>query len=260
MKEWIITSHTAPIVASAIHHGHHIDPSLLPYLALTEEERLREEDPYTAIFTEVTPARIIVELSRFQVDMNRPRAHAVYRTPEDAWGLHLYKRALPEEMIERALGYYDRFYRETHAYLKGIVEAYGACVVLDIHSYNHRRAGPTAAPADPETNPDVNVGTGTLRDYTRWASLIGGFIQTLRAYPWQGGHLDVRENVKFYGGHFAQWLHERFEGRVCVLSVEFKKIFMDEWSGIPDMSTIEELKSALATTLPVLEIERERIV
>ncbi len=259
MKEWIITAHSAPIVASAIHSGHRIDPELLPYLALSEEERRREEDPYTDIFTEVTPSRIVVEISRFEVDMNRPREKAVYLAPEDAWGLHLYKKPRPEKLIRRALSKYDRFYREVERYLERIVERHGNFVLLDIHSYNHRRAGANRPPADPRENPDVNVGTGTLLDYDRWSRLIHAFIETLRAYPWDGGHLDVRENVKFRGGYFGKWIHERFRGRGCVLSVEFKKIFMDEWSGEPDILKIETLKEALASTLPILQIEREKL-
>ena len=35
--------------------------------------------------------RIIVNRSRFEVDINRPRDKAVYITPEDAWGLHIWK-------------------------------------------------------------------------------------------------------------------------------------------------------------------------
>ncbi|OQX74181.1 MAG: hypothetical protein B6D59_03430 [Campylobacteraceae bacterium 4484_4] len=260
MREWIITENMTPIIASAIHNGHRIDPELLPYLALSDEERRREEDPYTDIFTEVTPSRIIVEISRFEVDMNRPREKAVYRTPEDAWGLHLYKKPRPQKLIERALAKYDRFYGEVERYLERIIERYGNFVLLDIHSYNHRRAGPDKPPADPKENPDVNVGTGTLLDYDYWRPLIHAFIETLHAYPWENGHLDVRENVKFRGGYFGKWIHERFKGRGCVLSVEFKKIFMDEWSGKPDMVRIEALKAALASTLPVLEIERERVL
>jgi hypothetical protein len=35
--------------------------------------------------------------------------------------------------------------------------------------------------------------------------------------------------------------------------VEFKKIFMDEWSGDPDWRAIERLRAILASTVPVLE-------
>ena len=38
----------------------------------------------------------------------------------------------------------------------------------------------------------------------------------------------------------------------CAIAVEFKKIFMDEWSGEPDWAAIEQLRGLLAATVPVL--------
>ncbi len=70
-------------------------------------------------------------------------------------------------------------------------------------------------PADEAENPQVNVGTGTM-DRARWAPVVDRFIADLRAYDFPGGRLDVRENVKFRGGHFSRWVHETFPAdRVC---------------------------------------------
>src|ERR687884_306413 len=52
-------------------------------------------------------------------------------------------------------------------------------VVLDLHSYNHRRSGPEAPPADPAGNPEINVGTGSL-DRERWGPLVDRFADDLR--------------------------------------------------------------------------------
>lgn len=62
--------------------------------------------------------------------------------------------------------------------------------------------------------------------------------------------LDVRENVKFFGGHFAKWIYQNFPKKVCVLSIEFKKFFMDEWTGKVDEVQSAAIKSALAATIP----------
>jgi hypothetical protein len=37
-----------------------------------------------------------------------------------------------------------------------------------------------------------------------------------------------------------------------VLSLEFKKFFMDEWSGEPDRAQLEAIRQALQSTLPGL--------
>jgi hypothetical protein len=43
--------------------------------------------------------------------------------------------------------------------------------------------------------------------------------------------LDVRTDVKFPGGRLPRFLHERFPDRLICPAIEFKKIFMNEWSG-----------------------------
>lgn len=45
---WRIAVADGPVIATAIHDGHRIRPSLQPFLALAAGQRLREEDPLTA--------------------------------------------------------------------------------------------------------------------------------------------------------------------------------------------------------------------
>ena len=239
-----------PLVAAAVHDGHAVHPETLRHLALPEPDRLREEDPFTARLTAVAPTRIVGRRSRFEVDLNRPRDRAVYRTPDDAWGLDVWGGEAPAEAVERGLGVYDAFYRAVEGLLSRKVQEYGSVVVYDLHSYNHRRDGAGAAPADPDQNPEVNVGTGSL-DRARWGALVDRFMADLREGGAAAGlgALDVRENVKFEGGHFAQWTHDTFGSAACVLAVEFKKTFMDEWTGEPDRDHLGKLQAALTSTV-----------
>jgi hypothetical protein len=48
-------------------------------------------------------------------------------------------------------------------------------------------------------------------------------------------------------------VHERFPRTGCAIAIEFKKVFMDEWSGEPFPDMLKQLRSALAATFPVLE-------
>jgi hypothetical protein len=69
-----------------------------------------------------------------------------------------------------------------------------------------------------------------------------------------GRPLDVRENVAFAGkGEQTRFIHEHFPKTGCAIAVEFKKIFMDEWTGAPGLEAIADLRSAVATSLPVLQ-------
>jgi hypothetical protein len=228
-------------------------------MALDESERLREEDPFTGIFTQIVKNRIVDSHTRFEVDFNRPRYNAVYKYPDDAWGLHIWHTALSKSEIEKSLSSYDHFYKEMETYFSNIIKEYGHVVVLDIHSYNHRRLGPDAPYDDPLLNPEINVGTKTLINPHKWQHLIESVIEKMKAYNYLGRHLDVRENVKFYGGYFSQWIHEHFYPNVCVISIEFKKFFMDEWSGKADMKQVAEVKKMLKAILPVIEEELHKM-
>ena len=242
---------SSPIVATAIHNGHHVRAELAPLLRISESERLHEEDPFTSEFAHVAPSWLVGERSRFEVDLNRPRDQAVYHGPEEAWGLDIWQDAPPESIVKQSLAEYDEFYDSTRLLLERLLRKYERIVVLDLHSYNYRRGGPLAAPDDPAINPEVNIGTGSM-NHAYWGPLVDRFIADLHGYPYQGRHLDVRENVKFLGGHLCQWIHRTFPRRVCAIAVEFKKCFMDEWTGAPDRERVNELAAALRSTCPGL--------
>jgi hypothetical protein len=185
------------------------------------------------------------------VDLNRPREQAVYMKPADAWGLNVWRESPAEALRVESLANYDLFYASAEALLRQLVKIHGRVVVLDLHTYNHRRDGADGPPADPQGNPDVNIGTKSL-DRTGWAPIVDRFVADLQAYDFLGRRLDVRENIKFFGGNFCRWIHQTFPGSVCALAVEFKKTFMDEWTGEVDRRQFAELQSALRSTLPGL--------
>ena len=247
---WTLERGPGPIVATAIHDGHEVRDELLPSLALDESARLREEDPFTGRWASVAPTTLVGLRSRFEVDLNRPRNTAVYRAPEDAWGLTVWKDGLPEEAVGRSLEGYDAFFAALDALYRDLARQHGRFLVLDLHSYNHRRAGPDGPPADPAGNPQVNLGTGTMADRGRWARLIDRFREDLAGYDFPGGPLDVRENVRFRGGACAAWTHRTFPDSACVLSIEIKKFFMDEWTGEPDGALVDAVREALRSVLP----------
>ena len=253
MATWQMIEGDSPLVATAIHDGHNLREELADLIALEEQERLREEDPFTGVWTAVAETRLIAQRSRFEMDLNRPREKAVYLTPEDCWGLRVWKEGLSPEIVERSLAQYDAFYIELRRLFSELEKRFGRFVVFDIHSYNHRRNGPNSPPENPEENPEVNVGTGTM-NREKWSPIVERFMDDLRSFDFLGRKLDVRENVKFKGGNMARWTHKNFSESGCVLALEFKKFWMDEWTGKPDKTQVEAIHQALASTVPgVLE-------
>lgn len=255
---WSVHQGNGPLFATALHAGHEIRDEMARILAIEETTRLREEDPYTDALTKVVENRIIPLHSRFEVDLNRPRDEAVYLDPEDAWGLKVWQQKPNKQMVARSLQEFDQFYAQTKLLLQRLELEYGRFVVFDLHSYNYRRGGPDSSPDDPQQNPDINVGTGTM-DRQKWAPVIDRFIHDLRLFDYAGRHLDVRENVKFKGRQFATWVHGHFPDSGCVLSIELKKIFMDEWTGELDQKKLQTLFCALKSTLPGIAQELQRL-
>jgi hypothetical protein len=250
---WDIRRAVSPVLATAIHDGHRVDALVASCLALDENGRLREEDPFTGRMIAGVPNRITCSVSRFCVDLNRPFDKSVYLKPSDAWDLVVWNRELDGGEIDHLRTMHQDYYTVLEAVLRGLERRHGRFVVLDVHSYNHRRAGPHAPPSDPQSAPDINIGTFSM-DRHRWGHVVDAFTEFCRSHPINGHFLDVRENVAFEGrGEQTRFIHERFPKTGCAIAVEFKKIFMDEWSGVPDDACIAEITGLIAAAVHVLE-------
>jgi N-formylglutamate amidohydrolase len=255
LPDWDIALGDGPVVTTAIHDGHLVRDSLRPHLAIEDEVRRREEDPLTSLFTTVGDVRIRARHSRFQVDLNRPRELAMSTDPQDTWGLKVWHDTLPEAEREISLASHDAFYAMVAELLERLIERWGCVLLIDLHSYNHRRDGADAQPAPQQGNPDIELGVTTL-DSSRWGATAARFADALRACPVAGSTPDVRENVRFpTGGHFPEWVYATYGDRVCTISPEYKKIYMDEWTAQADIAALEDLRDGLQRAVDAVRPE-----
>ena len=239
--------------------GHRLRREVAALQRLDDLTRLREEDPFTGDWARaLCPRPLIASRSRFEVDLNRPRERAVYRTPEDAWGLDVWLCEPPREIVERSLGIYDRFYRAAEGAVERLLGIHGVCIIFDLHTYNHRRAGPDAPPADQEGNPDINLGLAGARD-ARWQPLVARFIREASATAPGDAPLDVRADVNFQGGWFVRHLAARYPGKVCALAIEVKKTFMDEWTGRAEPQALKAIETTLLSAASGVLEELDRV-
>ena len=254
---WTIVRGPGPVVAVALHDGHQVRKEVASHLAISEEERLREEDLWTGEWVRIAPTRVVVHRSRFEVDLNRPLDEAVYLCPEQAWDLDVWKGRLPPpEIVQAGRRIHRAFYATLGRLLREIEARHGRFVVYDLHAYNHRRGGPGSPAADERENPDLNLGTGSM-DRGRWAPVVDAFLDAASDVVVGGRRLGVGENVRFRGAYLPAWVHRSFPLTGCALAVEVKKVFVDEWSGEVDLSCLEEVGDALARTVPAV---REALV
>jgi N-formylglutamate amidohydrolase len=236
---YLLSRGPGPLVATALHAGHALRPEVARRLGVSGAARRREEDPHTERLVGLAPTWLVALPSRFELDLNRPRERAVYLEPEDAWGLEVWRRPPPAGLVARSLARWDAFYTAADELIGGIVAREGRALVLDLHAYCHRRAGPDGPEDDPAGNPEVELDTGPLaRD--RWAPVVEALLAGLRA-----AGLDARENVRFRGGHFVEHLNRRHAPGCCAIAIELKKTFVDEWTGALDEQRLAVLEDAL---------------
>ena len=248
-----------PVVATSVHAGHELRPELAEAMVLDEAERFREEDPFTDRLAAVVPDRVVTTRSRFEADLNRPRREAIYRKPDDCWGLDVWRDGeLSDELFDGQPGDVRRLLRRARAAARRPGRARARSSLLDVHSYNHRRDGADEPPAPASENPEVNVGTGSL-DTDLFGPLVERFMGDLRDASLGCGPLDARENVAFEGRSLAWWVHDRYPRVGCVLALEFKKTFMDEWTGELHADRFRCAQEGLAAALPGLHIELEKL-
>ena len=219
-----------PLIAFAIHNGHDMPSDLLEICGISEADRLREEDPYTEFIAKRFPNNICVFDSRFMVDLNRSFDKAVYLKPEDCWGLEARTAALPKELLTGLQNDYKEWYAVLEYQIERLLHTHKLLIVLDIHSYNHRRQGEGSAPDPQSENPDIIIGKSNMPE--KYHLLVEHLRQRIDGKMLNGNPIDCRIDVKFSGGYLSRWLHQKYPLQVISLSLEFKKIFMNEWTGI----------------------------
>ncbi|KRG70683.1 hypothetical protein ABB29_05310 [Pseudoxanthomonas dokdonensis] len=255
MPDWDLVIGHGPVLVTAIHDGHAIRNSLLPHLAIDEASRRREEDPMTAALTRAGDVRLVARQSRFQVDLNRPRHKCISSDPADTWGLQIWKPGLPGAELDASMREHDQFYTLVRALIDALLKQWGKVLLVDVHSYNHRRDGPQGPVAPMLGNPDIELGVTTL-DRTRWGSVAKRFADVLRDHPINDAKPDVRENIRFpTGGYFPEWVYATYGDKVCTISPEYKKIFMDEWTGKLDIAALEHCRDGLQHAIDAVRPE-----
>jgi hypothetical protein len=124
----------------------------------------------------------------------------------------------------------------------------GRFVLIDVHSYNHRRKGPDGRTTPQNEAPDINIGTFSM-PRAEWAFLVDPLIEAMGTFDFNGRCLDVRENIAFQGkGEQTRFVHDRYPGKGCAIALEFKKFFMDEWTGEPDAAELDAMRRLINFT------------
>ncbi len=223
-----------PAICAAVHNGHQFRDSLKVSCALDDGERLYEEDPFTGELIDAMPITLIGQDSRYEYDLNRPVATCIYKK---AWGKEVWHKPVSASQRKTSVNKHRVFYNILSALVEKVESLYGACVVFDVHSYNHLRREETDTPT-------FNLGTEQI-DLDRWNAVVQRFEKNLGKIELTNLEVRAAQNEVFYGrGYLIAHVNSRFENTL-VLPCEVKKVFMDELTGEPYRLLLNELKEGM---------------
>jgi hypothetical protein len=243
---WTLQRSDDPVIAAAIHDGNNLRPEVANAIALPYAQRLREEDPFTGQAIADVPTHVVVHRSRFEIDLNRAENDAVYLEPDQCWGLQTWRKRPSDTVLADSRRIHRSFYGMLGQLLDELADSHGRFVVLDVHSYNHRRDGPHAPPMPQSEAPDINIGTYSM-PRGKWAFLLDPLVEAMRDFDFHGRRLDVRENIAFQGrGELARFVHQRHPQAGCAVAIEFKKFYMDEWTGVSDPHALDAMRALVS--------------
>lgn len=225
-----------PYVCTAIHAGARLRPELEKKCLLSKAERYYEEDPHTEKFIQSLPITLVGNDSRYEYDLNRDEANAIY---DVAWGKQVWKIPLTAEEHEASIEKHRNFYRVVHALIKRLESSFGAALVYDIHSYNHKRHSESYL---------FNIGVENI-DIQRYNRQISFWKKELLNIKVKKTAAEVSVNHIFYGrGYLLKMVKEQFE-HTLVLATEVKKVFMDEHNGQAFPLVIQSIEKGLKNAI-----------
>ncbi len=222
-----------PGICTAVHDGHRLRRELWDNCRLNEAERYYEEDPFTGEMISSLPITLVGCDSRYEYDLNRPLSLCVYKT---AWGKMVWQRKPGPHHLKRSHDKHRCFYRVLDALVAKLQKKFRACIIFDVHSYNHLRRS--------DYTPTFNLGTEQI-DMERWGGIVNHFCKRLGRIELPHTETEAALNRVFYGrGYLIGHINSRFENTL-VLPTEVKKVFMDELSGEPYPLVLNALKEGM---------------
>ncbi len=238
---------STPILGTALHYHHAIRADLQPKLALPAKARYYEEDPETHRFIGPLLHCLTPNQSRYELDLNRPPDTTIYSEPSLAWGQQVWEAPLDQFEREFSLEKWYEFHTMMDCAVEHAIDRHGYAIVLDFHSYNYQRKGPTDWRTDDK--PVINLGTRHLQVDPARRQIVDDFMADLRQHTVQGEAAMIQENGVFYGGYLNRRLSHLFGPRVITLSVEYKKVYMDENTGEIYEDILQDLVDQMDETL-----------
>jgi len=208
-----------PLVCVALHDGSAFPAELEQHCLLGAEDRIFEEDPHTARLVAAQPIVVSGMDSRYYYDLNRPPEHCDQTI---VFGRRIWKNdAHPLSSLAKSR--HEQFYMLINELVGKLVELFGFCLIIDVHSYNYTRIA--------RETPLFNLGTSEFK-WEEEHLFVQQWKQVLAGINFPGVKLLVAENDVFLGkGYFLQWVQREFPRNCLTIPLDIKKIYCHELTG-----------------------------
>ena len=208
-----------PLVCVALHSGSGFPPELEPHCLLSSAERIFEEDPHTDELVASQPIVLSGMDSRYYYDLNRTPGHCDQTV---VFGRRVWKQDV-HPLSSLAQQRHGKFYSLFKVLVDKLVELFGYCLIIDIHSYNYSRIS--------RETPLFNLGTANYKRQDEHLFACQ-WKQVLAEARFSGIKIPVAENDVFKGdGYFLQWVQREFPQTCLTVCIDIKKIYCDEATG-----------------------------
>ena len=208
-----------PLVCVALHDGSGFPFELEQHCLLASEERIFEEDPHTAQLVVSQPIVLSGMDSRYYYDLNRFPEHCDQTV---VFGRRVWKKDV-HPFSSLAKQKHEKFYALFSVLVDKLVELFGYCLIIDVHTYNYSRI-------DRET-PLFNLGTAQFKREDEHL-FARQWKQVLTDIKFPGVKLTMAENDVFYGqAYLLQWVQREFPKTCLTIPIDIKKIYCDEMTG-----------------------------
>ncbi|THB76687.1 MAG: hypothetical protein D6B25_09220 [Desulfobulbaceae bacterium] len=222
-----------PVIGTSIHAGHGTLDALISELALSEAERLYEEDPYTDQFIAQLPLSIVAHVSRYQGDLNRSPEKCIY---DEAWGKQVWRNGVSAADQAQIKAYHQSYYELLDLVLGVINQQFNKSVLYDLHSYNYSR--------HQGVPPLFNIGTHHI-DLKHYGDFLDSLLTRLADIEIPGMvNRSVFDELFVGKGYQAEFIKKKHPKTLCI-PLEVKKVFMDEFSGDCNQEVMAGLKMQL---------------
>jgi hypothetical protein len=157
--------------------------------------------------------------SRYYYDLNRFPEHCDQTV---VFGRRIWKKDV-HPFSSLAKHRHGEFYALFSVLIDKLVELFGYCLIIDVHTYNYSRI-------DRET-PLFNLGTAKFKREDEHL-FARQWKQALADIKFPGVKLTMAENDVFYGqGYLLQWVQRQFPKNCLTIPIDIKKIYCDEMTG-----------------------------